>query len=195
VAVVGGVVRLVYASEQQRTEVTSAVTVSKTFETADRGAVLRDETINITSSTDAQWTMGLLATAFGNDSRAVRNSQVGISSSEWGIGQWTRLAPGNTYVSGQCTWYAYNRRYQMGRPIGGYWGNGGYWHYSASNSGFLVNHLPEVGAIFEQAGHVAIVEEVGLDNSVRVSEMNYNYIPYNYNERWITNANQYWYIH
>jgi surface antigen len=55
--------------------------------------------------------------------------------------------------------------------------------------------MPEVGAVFEQSGHVAVVEEIGTDNSVRISEMNYLYIPYNYNERWITNADQYWYIH
>jgi surface antigen len=104
-------------------------------------------------------------------------------------------APGNTYGRGTCTWYAYNRRYQIGRPAGRFWGNGGYWHVSAANDGVPVDHTPEVGAIFEQAGHVGVVEAIGENDTVYISEMNYNWVLYRYNERWVSNASGYWYIH
>jgi surface antigen len=104
------------------------------------------------------------------------------------------LAPGNRYVAGTCTWYAYNRRFQLGRPVGSFWGNGGNWHNSAAAAGVRADHTPEVGAVFEQAGHVGVVEQVGDNNTVFISEMNYGGL-YRYNTRWIANASGYWYIH
>ena len=104
------------------------------------------------------------------------------------------LAPGNKYSPGYCTWYAYNRRYQIGRPVGTFWGNGGAWHNSAIRDGFAADHTPEVGAVFEERGHVAVVEAVGDNNTVFISERNYGQL-YKYNTRWVANANSYWYIH
>ncbi|MDR0789051.1 MAG: CHAP domain-containing protein [Bifidobacteriaceae bacterium] len=109
----------------------------------------------------------------------------------------TGVAPGNRYVWRNCTWYAYNRRYFMGRPVPPMLGNGGQWARNAARAGFVVNNVPEIGAVMVEHntyyGHVAIVEEVGTNNSVRVSE--YNVIPLSYGERWISNASSKEYIH
>jgi surface antigen len=191
-----GILQLAWASEKTGAiPERNSITVAKTFETNDKKNTLKDETINVISSGNSQWTVSDMISPFRITNLAVRASSGTIPRSEWGNSQWTRPVAGNTYVPGQCTWYVYNRRVALGRSVGSFWGNGGYWHYSAQNAGYLVNHIPEVGAVFEQSGHVAVVEEIGTDNSVRISEMNYLYIPYNYNERWVTGANQYWYIH
>lgn len=86
---------------------------------------------------------------------------------------------GNRYGYGYCTWYAYNRRAELGRPIGSFWGDAITWASYARNSGYLVNSTPAVGAVLQDPnsappwGHVAVVEEVRGDGSVVVSEMNY----------------------
>ncbi|MBC7459241.1 LysM peptidoglycan-binding domain-containing protein [Candidatus Saccharibacteria bacterium] len=82
---------------------------------------------------------------------------------------------GNKYAFGNCTWYAYERRAAMGKPVGSFWGNGGSWHLSGGAAGFRVDRIPEVGAALVEIGnpgHVAVVESVGADGSVVVSEMN-----------------------
>lgn len=86
---------------------------------------------------------------------------------------------GNGYAFGYCTYYAYNRRAQIGRPIGGNWGNAVTWARYAAQDGFRVDKTPEVGAVFQVGGgwgglgHVGVVERVNDDGSVYVSEMNY----------------------
>lgn len=85
---------------------------------------------------------------------------------------------GNRYASGNCTWYAYERRAQLGRPIGSFWGNASTWAINAQAAGFTVNKTPATGAIMQNGGgyagygHVAIVETINGD-SFTVSEMNY----------------------
>lgn len=84
---------------------------------------------------------------------------------------------GNKYDYGYCTWYVYNKRASIGRPVGSYWGNAVSWASYARASGYLVNNTPEVGAVLQVGGglgHVAFVESVGSDGSVTVSEMNYS---------------------
>ena len=84
---------------------------------------------------------------------------------------------GNRYSFGECTWYAYNRRVELGLAVGSFWGNANTWAINAANSGFLVNHTPSVGAIMQTTagyyGHVAIVESVNLNGTITISEMNY----------------------
>lgn len=84
---------------------------------------------------------------------------------------------GNRYDYGYCTWYAYNRRAQLGRPIGSFWGNANTWDEFARGSGYAVSNVPQVGAVLQTNsgyyGHVAVVESVNADGSIRVSEMNY----------------------
>jgi surface antigen len=102
---------------------------------------------------------------------------------------------GNRYIPGQCTWYAYNRRVELGLNVGSYWGNAGSWQFNARAGGYRVDNSPAVGAIIEWPGHVAIVEKVDAKNNrVYISEMNYLWA-YNYHEAWIDNANQQVYIH
>lgn len=93
-----------------------------------------------------------------------------------------RLSPvsaavaGNKYDYGYCTWYVYNKRAAIGRPVGSFWGNAVTWASYARSAGYLVNNTPEVGAVLQNGGgygHVAFVESVGADGSVTVSEMNY----------------------
>lgn len=90
---------------------------------------------------------------------------------------------GNKYVGGYCTWYVYERRAQLGRVIGSFWGNATTWAAAASAAGVRVDKVPEVGSIAQWnayqggsgfAGHVAVVESINADGSLTLSEMNYN---------------------
>ena len=89
---------------------------------------------------------------------------------------WLTASVGNRYAAGNCTWYAYERRLQLGRPIGSFWGNANTWATSARAAGFVVNNTPAPGAIFQTTagyyGHVGIVERVE-NGVVYVSDMNY----------------------
>ncbi len=89
------------------------------------------------------------------------------------------LVSGNGYAYGYCTYYAYNRRAEIGRPIGGNWGNAVSWAVMARAAGFRVDHTPEVGAVIQNGGgwggygHVGIVERVNGDGSLSVTDMNW----------------------
>lgn len=84
---------------------------------------------------------------------------------------------GNRYALGNCTWYAYERRQQLGNSIGSFWGNANTWDDNARAAGFTVNGTPKPGAILVDNagyyGHVAIVERVLSNGDVYLSEMNY----------------------
>lgn len=89
---------------------------------------------------------------------------------------------GNAYPYGQCTWWAYERRHALGLPVGSYFGNAKDWSASALSLGYSVSNVPTNGAILvfspSQAGahayygHVAVVEQVYEDGSIRISESN-----------------------
>lgn len=76
---------------------------------------------------------------------------------------------GNRYAWGNCTWYVYERK----PNIGSFWGNGGYgWLSAAQADGFATGSQPVAGAIGVQTGHVVYVESVS-GGDVTISEMNY----------------------
>ena len=85
------------------------------------------------------------------------------------------------YAHGNCTLYAFNRRVQLGLPVGGAggipeWGNAGSWAQGARDAGLVVNGTPSAGAIMQDYGHVAIVEQVLPNGDLSISEMN-AYVP------------------
>ncbi|WP_100008580.1 CHAP domain-containing protein [Staphylococcus pseudintermedius] len=104
----------------------------------------------------------------------------------------------NLYTVGQCTYYVFDR---VGRTIGSTWGNASNWASAAAAAGYTVNNRPSAGAILQTTqgafGHVAYVESVGSDGSIRVSEMNYGYGPGVVTSRTISasQAASYNYIH
>ncbi len=86
-----------------------------------------------------------------------------------------QASAGNRYAPGNCTWYAYERRAQLGRPIGSFWGNGGSWYYSAQAAGYGTGSVPQAGAVLVELGspgHVGVVESVSENGDVHITEMN-----------------------
>lgn len=91
---------------------------------------------------------------------------------------------GDAYPYGQCTWWAYKRRAELGLPTGSNLGNGGMWADTAAAMGYWVDSTPRPGdaAVFAPgqygadgwAGHVAVVEKVNDDHSILISEANVN---------------------
>ncbi|MEJ7541356.1 CHAP domain-containing protein [Staphylococcus intermedius] len=104
----------------------------------------------------------------------------------------------NLYTAGQCTYYVFDR---VGGKIGSTWGNANNWASAAASAGYTVNNRPSAGAILQTTqgafGHVAYVESVNSDGSIRVSEMNYGYGPGVVTSRTISagQAASYNYIH
>lgn len=102
--------------------------------------------------------------------RSYRSTTSGVVS---GLSQ----TSGNRYYRGYCTWYAYERRMQMGRPVGGFWHSASAWVSNARAAGYDVNRTPALGAVMVKvtngSGHVAVVESVADDGSITISEMNY----------------------
>ena len=85
---------------------------------------------------------------------------------------------GDTYEWGNCTYWAFAMRLQAGYPIPTSWGNANTWDDRARADGYLVDHSPEVGAVFQtdvgQWGHVAYVMAVNSQNGQwTISEMNF----------------------
>ena len=88
----------------------------------------------------------------------------------------------NHYYWGDCTWYVFERRQQLGKPVGNNWGNAYDWDNRARSAGYRVNNSPSVGAIMQAnawtnyawgLGHVAVVERINSNGSILVSEMNF----------------------
>lgn len=79
----------------------------------------------------------------------------------------------NGYDYGYCTWYVANKRASIGRALPANLGNANTWDDRAPQG---YNQTPAYGAAVvtgqRAPGHVAFVEEVYPDGSIRVSEMN-----------------------
>lgn len=87
---------------------------------------------------------------------------------------------GNGYDYGWCTWHVANRRMQIGRPIPNNMGNAISWLSVAQAAGLETGSEPREGAVVYHLdiggwGHVAFVERVNPDGSIKVSDMNYPY--------------------
>lgn len=91
---------------------------------------------------------------------------------------------GNGYPYGQCTWWAYKRRAELGLPTASHFGNGGQWTDAARRLGYWVDSTPRVGdaVVFKPGqqgadptyGHVAVVENVDDKGNITISEANVN---------------------
>ena len=110
---------------------------------------------------------------------SVSSSYAGINYGNYGGGSasanYMSMSAGNKYAFGNCTWYVYERRVQLGRPVGSFWGNATTWASNAAAAGLLVNGNPAPGAIMQNGGgygHVAVVEAVNPGVSITISEMN-----------------------
>lgn len=81
------------------------------------------------------------------------------------------LIKGNTYMPGQCTWYAKSRRPDLPNNLG----NADTWASRAKKQGWEVSLIPKKGAIGQVKGrmHVVYVEKVLPKGKVLISEMNY----------------------
>ncbi|HET8884271.1 MAG TPA: CHAP domain-containing protein [Candidatus Saccharimonadales bacterium] len=99
---------------------------------------------------------------------APTNQVVTYQSAAPATTSYTGSTAGNTYAWGNCTWYVKNKRPDMPNQLG----NGGQWAGNAAARGYATGSTPRVGAVAEQAGHVAYVEAVN-GNNVTISEMNY----------------------
>ena len=63
----------------------------------------------------------------------------------------------------QCTWWAFKRRAQLGKPVSNRWGNAKNWYSNARRSGYATGHKPRKYAVMQSTrgyyGHVAVVEK------------------------------------
>ena len=77
---------------------------------------------------------------------------------------------------GWCTWYAWEKRSEMGGSytLPGGLGNASQWAYALSGT-YVVNSTPAAGAVMQTTsgyyGHVAFVDSVDADGTVHYSEM------------------------
>ena len=108
-----------------------------------------------------------------SNSSSSYNAPAPSSATSWGT---------NWYYWGDCTWYAFERRKQLGKPVGNSWGNASNWAGQARSAGYSVNNTPSVGAIIQAhawtnnawgMGHVGVVERINPDGSILISEMNF----------------------
>ena len=106
----------------------------------------------------------------------------------------------NTYDEGECTYYVFDKVQQDGMMIERSWSNAEYWADRAEEDGYVVNDVPEAGALMQtgrgEIGHVAYIESVNDDGSFNITEMNF-LEPYEVTERTIDeeNTGDYQYIH
>lgn len=90
----------------------------------------------------------------------------------------------NTYPYGQCTWWVYKRRHEIGLPTGNNLGNAQDWIVTAQRLGYWVDSTPRQydAVVFHASqqgadptyGHVAVVEHVHENGSITISEANVN---------------------
>ena len=55
----------------------------------------------------------------------------------------------NYYGKKQCTWWAFKRRAQLGKPVSNRWGNAKNWYSNARRSGYATGHKPRKYAVMQ----------------------------------------------
>ncbi|MBA2279268.1 LysM peptidoglycan-binding domain-containing protein [Candidatus Saccharibacteria bacterium] len=101
----------------------------------------------------------------------------------------TGSSAGNLYTPGYCTWYVKNRRPDLPNNLG----NADTWVSRAASQGIATGSVPRAGAVGQRNMHVVYVERVNSDNTVTISEMNYQSL-YTKTERTLP-ANYFTYIY
>lgn len=105
---------------------------------------------------------------------ARRAAAVPQSTFSWSAKSVVASFGGNRYPVGQCTFWAANRRAQIGRPIPNNMGNASAWLRAWKVFGFPYGKEPAAGAVIYFPGnHVGFVERVNDDGSVYISHMNW----------------------
>jgi len=110
------------------------------------------------------------------DPRPVATTYDGLGTSV--SGTYVPRYGSNGYSAGYCTWWAADRRAQLGRPVPSNLGNAITWLAIAQSIGFGTGTEPQNGAVVwfrfpaTSAGHVGVVENVNADGSFELSEMN-----------------------
>jgi surface antigen len=120
-----------------------------------------------------QDTLSYLASTFAGS-----DSTTAISTTTVGLYEGPGIA-GDTYAWGNCTYWVYALRLQVGDPIPTTWGNAATWAPRATLDGYTVDQRPSPGAIMQTPnsagglGHVAYVTAVDPTNGAwTISEMN-----------------------
>ena len=112
----------------------------------------------------------------GQQASAATTTSLGGGSYGLGYLGGTPTYGGNGYDFGFCTWYAFNRRAQLGNPVPGNLGDAYTWASRAAEFGVPTGSAPRAGAVAvkhsAKPGHVAVVEQVNDDGSFWISEMN-----------------------
>lgn len=98
----------------------------------------------------------------------------------------------NTYTAGQCTWHVKNLKPSLPNNLG----NASDWYYTAKAQGLAVGTTPQAGAAAPRkyGNHVVYVQAVNGDGTITVSEMNYNWTPYQ-SRTTVKPASDYYYIY
>jgi len=98
--------------------------------------------------------------------KAVNTPEVAESQPET-IKSGSNRAPSGWYSYGWCTYYVSTQRSV------GQWNNASEWVWQAQRDGWATGSTPQVGAIAQQANHVAYVRAVHSNGTMTISEMNY----------------------
>ncbi|HGK7287822.1 TPA: CHAP domain-containing protein [Staphylococcus aureus] len=108
----------------------------------------------------------------------------------------------NYHWKNNCTWYVHNKRNEIKRYLPSSFTHAKNWLVEAKRAGFATGKKPLVGSILQTSkggygyGHVAFVEKVNADGSIKISEYNYK-VRLGYSTRTLTKkeAAQYDYIY
>ncbi|MGH2532006.1 MAG: CHAP domain-containing protein [Thermomicrobiales bacterium] len=99
-----------------------------------------------------------------------------------------------------CTWWAWQRWFDVHGETLPSWGNAGQWAASAQVAGYVVDDVPAAGSVVvtweSPLGHVAFVEAVDPKDPNRFLVSEYGYAPgVDRHERWLTTDGSLLFIH